>query len=73
MEQGRVVTGPVLAERGRVAAAHELANNPAKRKEIEEAFGVEICRQMYPEVYRNIGSRTGFASAFDKVRSLLRW
>jgi len=39
-------------ENGRLYAAWCVATFPEKRKEVEERFGVEYCRQRWPEAYR---------------------
>lgn len=64
---------PELAERGRLMAAHEIANNPEARKRVEDEFGVEMTRANYPEAYRNAGIFTGFAKKLDDFRSKIPW
>lgn len=39
-------------ERGRLMAAAAVASNPVKRLEMEARFGVERCRQRWPEAYQ---------------------
>lgn len=38
-------------ERGRSMAAAVVASNPVKKLEMEARFGVERCRQIWPEAY----------------------
>ena len=57
---------PVAAEKGRLVAANFISNDPEARKRVEDAYGVEFCKQMYPEAYR-----TGFLRMLDKVRDSL--
>lgn len=39
-------------ERGRSLAAAKLASDPAKKAEVEAVYGLEYCRNRYPEAYR---------------------
>lgn len=39
-------------ERGRLMAAASVASDPVKRAEMEARFGVERCRQRWPEAYQ---------------------
>ena len=39
-------------ERGRLAAVQAILDDPIKRAEMEARFGVERCKQRYPEVYQ---------------------
>lgn len=39
------------SERGRLMAVAAIASDPVKRAEMEARFGVERCRQRWPEVY----------------------
>lgn len=39
------------AERGRLMAAQVMANDPVQRMIVEEQFGIEYCKQRYPEAY----------------------
>lgn len=39
-------------EKGRAMAAFAVANDPVKKLEMESLFGVERCRQRWPEAYR---------------------
>lgn len=67
---------PAAAERGRLLAAHELANNVEKRKQIEDQFGLHVCRQMYPEAYQNHHQpRIVIAAgkALDRFRRFIPW
>jgi hypothetical protein len=59
---------PVAAERGRLMTAHLMASDPEARKRGEDAFGVDFCRNMYPEAYRS-----GFGRALDRLRALTPW
>lgn len=63
---------PDAAERGRLLTAQLISNDPEARSRIEDGFGVEFCRQMYPEAYRNI-ARPGIAGILDRVRNLTPW
>ena len=40
------------AERGRRMAAEAVRLNPLKKAEMEARFGMERCRQRWPEAYR---------------------
>lgn len=44
----------VAKERGRRFAARVLANDPAKRAELEVKLGVARVRERYPEVYERL-------------------
>lgn len=59
---------PEAAERGRLLAAMRIAEDPDSRKRVEEAYGVDFCKQMYPEAYR-----TGFTKLLDRVKIALPW
>lgn len=63
-ERGRFVTGADLAERGRMMAAREVANDPESRKRVEDAYGVAQCRLMYPEAYQA-------KSIIDRLKGLI--
>lgn len=39
-------------ERGRLQAAYVVATDPVKKAEMEARFGVERCRQRWPEAYQ---------------------
>lgn len=52
VERGRVVSGAVLAERGRLMAARQVARDPEARRRVEDIYGVDIARQTYPEAYK---------------------
>lgn len=39
-------------ERGRLMAAEAVRVNPAKKAEMEARFGLERCRQRWPEAYK---------------------
>lgn len=39
------------AERGRKMAAEMVRTNPAQRKLVEEVYGIEYCRNRWPEAY----------------------
>ena len=64
---------PDLAERGRLLAAQAMATDPEARKRVEDAIGVPMAAQMYPECYRNIGRRTGVVRFLDFVRTKIPW
>lgn len=59
---------PEAAERGRLLAASRMADDPEARKRVENAYGIEFCRKMYPEVYKS-----GFIKLLNKVWKLLPW
>lgn len=42
----------IAAEKGRLLAAQQLAHDPEKRKLLEATFGLEYCKQRYPEAYK---------------------
>lgn len=63
---------PDAAERGRLLTAHLMASDSDAKKRGEDAFGVDFCRQQYPEAYRFIG-RPGVARVLDMVRKLTPW
>jgi hypothetical protein len=42
----------MACERGRLYAARVVASDPIKRIEMEIRFGVERCRQRWPEAYQ---------------------
>lgn len=60
------------AERGRLLTAHGMAVDPEGRARLEAAYGVEYCRQRYPEAYRNIG-RSGVGRILDSIRAKIPW
>lgn len=66
------VIDPDAAERGRLLAAHQMMNDPEARGRVEDVFGIEYCRQMYPEVYRDTG-RPGLAKVMDRFRNITPW
>ncbi len=41
----------VARERGRLAAARAIIENPDQRKNVEEAFGLTYCQIRWPEAY----------------------
>lgn len=63
---------PVEAEKGRLVAAHMMANDAEARRRVENEFGLEFCRAMYPEVYEN-GVRSTFGKLLDTARNLIPW
>jgi hypothetical protein len=42
----------IAEERGRLIAAAKIAEDPEARKRVEDAYGVEYCRNRYPEAYQ---------------------
>jgi hypothetical protein len=42
----------IAMRRANLAAAHAMANNPEQRKRVEDQFGVEYCKERWPEVYK---------------------
>jgi hypothetical protein len=59
---------PDAAERGRLIAAHEMAENLEARKRVEDIYGVEFCRLEFPEAYKS-----GTARFLERVRWLVPW
>lgn len=59
---------PEAAERGRLLAAARMADDAEARKRVEDAYGVDFCRQMYPEAYKK-----GAIRLIDKVWKLIPW
>jgi hypothetical protein len=57
---------PVAAEKGRLLAANMISNDADARKRMEDRYGIEFCRNMYPEAYR-----AGYLKLLDKVRQAL--
>lgn len=41
----------IAMEKGRLAAAQNMAHNPEWRKRVEDKFGLEYCKYRWPEVY----------------------
>lgn len=41
----------IARERGRSTAAQAIICNPESRRRVEERFGLEYCKQRYPEAY----------------------
>lgn len=68
--RSQAVVDPEAAESGRLMTAHGMANDPEGRKRLEEAFGVEYCRAMYPEAYKAEGIGLGW---LDRFRRKLDW
>lgn len=64
---------PEAAERGRLLAAHEIAVNPDARKRVEDAVGVAVAAQWYPEAYRDTGRTRGVVRFLDFVRTKIPW
>ena len=62
------MSDPDAAERGRLMTAHKIASSSEDRQRMEDEFGVDVIRQMYPEAYRG-----GFARLLDRVRDLTPW
>lgn len=51
----------VAKERGRLLAAHAIANNREQRLRVEDAFGLAYCMRRWPEAYQG-----GF-TVIDKI------
>lgn len=64
---------PDAAERGRLLAAHQIATDPESRKRVEDAFGVENVKRMYPEAYRHVGRLSGIVRFLDRIRAAIPW
>lgn len=56
-------------ERGRRLAVLKMRENPGKRKEVEDAFGIDYCKNRYPEVY----ARDGISISLSSFAKLLKW
>lgn len=54
-------------EKGRLMAAKICAHNAEKRREVEERYGAEYIRKLYPEAYES-QSRNTFGKLLDKIR-----
>ena len=67
------LVNPDAAERGRLITAHGMANDPDGRKRVEDAFGLDYCRKVYPEAYSVARMRFGFSRILDRVRELIPW
>lgn len=57
----------VAMEKGRLMAAKVCAHNAEKRREVEERYGVEVIRQLYPEAYLSQSS-TAFGRFLEKIK-----
>ena len=44
-------------ERGRLMAAQAVISNPEARHRVESKYGIEHCRQRWPEAYANPAGR----------------
>lgn len=55
----------IARERSRRGAAMILMENPQKKAEVEAVYGIEYCRQRYPEAYQN--TNAGF------IRNFVDW
>lgn len=64
---------PDAAEKGRLLAAHEIANNPEARARVEEAIGVQNAALMYPEAYRDTKRNRGYGRFLDRLREAIPW
>jgi hypothetical protein len=59
----------VAMEKGRLMAAKVCAHDAEKRREVEERYGAEYIRQLYPEAYQAQNS-TAFGRFLEKVKLL---
>ena len=66
--QAAAAAFPEAAEAGRSLAASIIANDQAKRKEMEEIFGLEEMQARYPEAYKG-----GFSKLVDRIRQNIPW
>lgn len=65
---------PNAAERGRLLAAHKIAEDPEARARVEAAIGPAAAAQMYPEAYRNTnGIFSGVARFLERIRQAVPW
>jgi hypothetical protein len=56
------------AERGRLMTAHGMAVDSEGRARLEAAYGIEYCRNRYPEAYKS-----GFSRMLDNLRAKIPW
>jgi len=56
----------VASERGRLLAAHSIANSREKRAEMEGKLGKQYCQSRWPEAYKS----SIFGNAIDKFKQL---
>lgn len=59
---------PEAAERGRLLAATRMADDLEARKRVEDAYGAEFCRKMYPEAYQS-----GHVSLIRRLWDAIPW
>lgn len=64
---------PDAAEKGRLIAAHTIANDAEARKRVEEIYGVAVCAKMYPEAYQQPKARSLVVRILDGVRRKIPW
>ncbi len=62
----------IARERGRLAAAAMVAENPESRQRVESIYGVDYCKRRYPEAYAP-GSVKEWAKRSLKVLANLRF
>jgi hypothetical protein len=60
----------VARERGRLLAAQAMANNPEQKRVVEDTFGVQYCRNRYPEAYYST-LKTGIGRLLDNMKIFL--
>jgi len=58
------VDDDIAKERGRLLAAHSIANSPEKRKQMEEIVGKDYCMRRWPEAY----NATVFGDPLDQLK-----
>lgn len=71
--RGLRAADPEAAEKGRLLAAHQIANDPEARARVEAAIGPEVAAKMYPEAYQNTHAFTGVAKFLDRLRQAIPW
>ena len=69
----QAMVDPDAAEKGRLLAAHQIANDPEARKRVEDEFGVAACAAQWPEAYRYTGRFGGVARVLDSFRDSIPW
>jgi signal recognition particle subunit SEC65 len=60
----------VARERGRLLAAQAIANNPEQKKVVEAVYGIQYCRNRYPEAYYST-LKTGIGRLLDNMKIFL--
>lgn len=61
----RLETEMDAKERGRLLAAWKMASDPDARQRVEQAYGLDYCHAVYPEVYKS-----GWGKFLDRLRGI---